>query len=195
MEGPGSRALRRLEGRPSGAIDTVRLFFALWPDDAARSALANLARVLYAQCGGRQVPESNIHLTLTFLGSVRASLVPALQQLAGEITGSAVVLALDAVEYRRRNSIVWIGARDCPPALSRLVARLIAEVRALGIRTESRNYKPHVTLLRGPHRGPQVRELDAIEWHSAEFALVQSVTREGTVAYDVIGRWPLAARD
>lgn len=194
MEGPGSRAPGRLEGRPSRASDAVRLFFALWPDDAARAALANLAHVLHADCGGRQVPESNIHLTLTFLGSVRVSRVPALRQVAAEIKGSAVMLALDAVEYRRRSAIVWIGARSCPPPLAALVIQLAAGARGLGLRAESRSYTPHITLLRQARHGPQGREFNAIQWRSTEFVLAQSTTRDGTVAYDVIGRWPLAGQ-
>jgi len=192
MEGHGGRALRRLEGSLDSAADTVRLFFALWPDDAARTALANLAGVLHAQCGGRQVPAGRIHLTLVFLGSVRASLVPALRQMAAATSGAGIELGLDAMEYRRRNGIVWIGASACPPALSTLEARLASGVRGLGLRTESRRYTPHVTLLRSARSGPQRPEFDTIEWRSAEFSLVRSGMRQGAVSYDVIGRWPLA---
>jgi len=57
---------------------TIRLFFALWPDDATRRALAACASAVVAQTGGREVAAGNLHLTLAFIGERPTTLVPTL---------------------------------------------------------------------------------------------------------------------
>ena len=47
---------------------TLRLFFALWPDDALRTALAAATAPAIAQVAGQVVPPGNLHVTLAFLG-------------------------------------------------------------------------------------------------------------------------------
>jgi 2'-5' RNA ligase len=171
----------------------VRLFFALWPDDATRAALAALLRTLHEQCGGRRVQEHNIHLTLAFLGDVRADLVPGLLRMAGEMQGAPVDLALNTAEYWRHNRVVCAGTKLCPPVLRDLSARLGEGARGLGIGTEARDYVPHITLLRKAERAPAQRDFSEIEWHVSEFVLMRSVPRRDMVVYETIGRWALAA--
>ena len=139
------------------------------------------------------MPAANLHLTLVFLGNVRADLLPALTQMAGAVHGAAVDLALDTVALWRHNHIVWIGAQVCPEGLREVVAQLAAGVRGLGIRTEPRDYVPHMSLLRRAQRAPVGFSFPAVEWRAAEFALIRSAPRPGGVAYEVIARWPLAA--
>ena len=69
-----------------------------------------------------------------------------------------------------------------------------AGVRGLGLRTEAREYVPHMTLLRQARCGPGEFAFSEVPWHAADFALIQSAPRPGGVAYEVIGRWPLAER-
>ena len=52
---------------PATKTETLRLFFALWPDDPTRSALAQLQTPIR----GRITPYEHLHLTLAFLGSAR----------------------------------------------------------------------------------------------------------------------------
>ena len=137
--------------------------------------------------------EHNIHLTLVFLGDVRADLVPALQHMAGAMQGPPVDLVLNTAEYWRHNRVVCAGTKLCPPALRDLCARLDAGARDLGIRTEARDYVPHITLLRKAERAPAQRDFSEIAWHASEFVLVRSAPRQGVVAYETIGRWALAA--
>jgi 2'-5' RNA ligase len=131
---------------------------------------------------------------LVFLGNVEAQRVPALTRMAADVQGSTIDLALDAVGYWRHNRIVWIGAQVSPETLRELVRQLVAGVRDLGLPTESREYVPHITLLRKAQRGPAGNDMTAIEWHATEFMLMRSIPHEGSVAYEVIGHWPLARR-
>ena len=56
------------------AAETVRLFFALWPDSAMQAKLAAWAK--QAAGRGRAMRQENIHLTLAFLGATDVSHVP-----------------------------------------------------------------------------------------------------------------------
>jgi RNA 2',3'-cyclic 3'-phosphodiesterase len=188
MEGRGTRTVT---GATTGPRDTLRLFFALWPDDAARAALADLARSLHGQCGGRPVPDSKLHLTLLFLGSVRAGFVADLRHMAGRIDVSPDTLVLDRIEYWRRNQLVCLSAARCPPALSVLVGELAQGSRSLNLPVEERPYVPHITLLRRAPRRVAARDFEPVVWRIAEFALVQSTLDRDAAAYEVIDRWPL----
>jgi 2'-5' RNA ligase len=170
------------------------LFFALWPDEATRAALARLSLSLHEHCGGRRVPERNIHLTLVFLGDLPADRLPSLLEMAGAAREAAVDLILDTVEYWRRNRLVCVGAQACPPALRELCAHLAAGARGLGLHTETRDYVPHVTLLRKAERAPSQREAGPIEWRASEFLLVRSELNREAAAYETVGRWRLANR-
>ena len=64
---------------------------------------------------------------------------------------------------------MWIGAQRCPQALLDLVTRLAQGMRRLDIRTEARDYVPHITLLRRRKRGPDAFKFSAVEWRATEF--------------------------
>ena len=54
------------------AEKSVRVFFALWPDDAERAALAAWQLPLHKLCSGRIIRADTLHNTLVFLGNVEA---------------------------------------------------------------------------------------------------------------------------
>jgi 2'-5' RNA ligase len=172
---------------------TARLFFALWPDDEVRAALARLAASLHAECGGRAMLANNIHLTLAFLGDVAVGRIPELRALAAAITAPEFDLTIDTLSHRRRNRIVWAGAAQCPEALRGLAADLARNLRAAGFRSEDREHVPHITLLRDARRGPVAESGASIRWHVDHFTLVQSNHRDGATVYEVIARWRLTA--
>ena len=64
--------MRTTEENTGSTGRTVRVFFAIWPDNAAQKQLAALAKQLQAEslCGGRKIKPENIHLTLVFVGEV-----------------------------------------------------------------------------------------------------------------------------
>lgn len=173
------------------APDTMRVFFALWPDDSVRGALAQLATGLRRECGGRVVPARNLHLTLVFVGNIGAGRVQQLCELAAGFAAPAFAMTVDVVEYWRHNRIVCAGPRECAEALRTLVAGLEEALKAGGFRFDRRPYAPHITLLRNARSAPHVPAAGDIAWQARDFALVQSVHREGGSVYEVVGRWPL----
>lgn len=52
----------------SAGPDTLRLFFALWPDAATGDALSRTGKLLHQHWGGRLMRADTLHITLAFLG-------------------------------------------------------------------------------------------------------------------------------
>ena len=67
-----------------------RLFFALWPDDDTRHALARLAKTRLPSGSGRLVAAQNIHLTVAFLGAVDAGFRENVERAAGSLSAPAL---------------------------------------------------------------------------------------------------------
>ena len=77
-----------------------------------------------------------------------------------------------------------------PDELPRLHARIETGLNALGIETEARTYKPHVTLARKVRKPPAVTELAPVDWPVRELVLVES--RAGAAPmYQPLARWVL----
>ena len=165
------------------------MFFALWPDDPVRDALAAAALRAHEECGGRATPAAKIHLTLFFVGDVERAQIPQLQACASSLAATSFELATDVLGYWRHNRIVWAGTRATPPALTTLVATLTAHLAAAGYRGEDRPYVPHVTLVRNARRAPHAKAIDAPPWAPREIALVESVDGR----YEPLAKWPLQA--
>jgi 2'-5' RNA ligase len=188
MEGRGTRTVT---GATTAGRDTLRLFFALWPDAATRAALASRIHALRAQGGGRPVPDDKLHLTLLFHGRVRPQLVPVLRDMASRISVPPDTLVLDRVDYWRRNQLVCLEATRCPPALSALVDQLVQGSRNLSLPIEERPYVPHITLLRRASRRVELHDFAPVSWSITEFVLVHSVAGRDAATYDVIDRWQM----
>jgi len=171
--------------------ERARLFFALWPDDSVRSALAALARDAQAECGGRAIARENLHLTLFFVGPFDRARIAALERAAGSLRTTTFELVLDRLGYWPHNRIVWTGATQCPAVLAALATDLRAALAHEGIAGETRPYVPHLTLVRNAERKPAARRLPACHWAASELALVESVPVSGGVRYDVTHAWSL----
>lgn len=149
-----------------------------------------MAREYSAQCGGRAVRGANIHLTLAFLGAVPASRIAALSTIASGIAAASFTLDLDRTGYWRHNRVVWVGVRQCPLPLRQLAGALAESMRANGFRHETRDYVPHITLLRDARRGPASPMPAPLAWQVSNFVLVRSTPGTASSEYEIIGRWP-----
>jgi len=168
---------------------TARLFFALWPDGPARTQLAERARALHADCGGRMPAVPNLHMTLAFLGDTPLARLAELQALAARAQAPAFQLALDRLKWWRRSHIVWAGTAHCPAALYQLVSVLEDALHTGGFRYDAREFVAHVTLLRDARRGPDADRMPVIQWSVREFVLVRSLLLTGE--YQIVARFPL----
>jgi len=170
----------------------ARLFFALWPDAAARPALTALSRELAGQCGGRATPEGKIHLTLAFLGETPADRLPAVLEVARAVRGERFAARLDRAGSFSKSDVAWAGMSVVPPELEALAAELARGLRGAGFALEDRPFAAHVTLARRIRHRPAEAPIAPITWRAQSFALVESDRRTGN--YETRGSWELGAR-
>jgi 2'-5' RNA ligase len=167
----------------------MRLFFALWPDAAAASRLAEAAGELAILTGGKPVPQAKIHLTLAFLGDLNESRLDAALQCAEGLDHAGLEVVLDQWGAFRGARVAWAGCRKPSKALMDLQADLADRLRTAGFVLEERAYTPHVTLARKVTRPIGRRDAEPVRWQATEVALVQSQLGKG--AYSTLAQWSL----
>jgi len=188
--------IQATEGEAAIRGQTVRVFFAVWPDDMAQKQLAALTERLQAElhCGGRKTEPENIHLTLVFVGQVNLVKLDALCQAVNGMRGfapRAFDIVIEEIRYWKHNRIAYAAIHGIPQELVDLVNALQDVLSISGFSIERRTYNPHITLIRRAscHSLPQLAE--PIAWRAREWMLVKSKqTSDGSV-YIPIGRWPL----
>ncbi|RQR54463.1 RNA 2',3'-cyclic phosphodiesterase [Burkholderia sp. Bp9125] len=131
--------------------DRLRAFIALMPDAASRDAL----HALPVARGARRTHADHLHVTLAFLGAIERG---ACDALAARLPGLAAAHALPLQAVTR---LAWwpslpkarliVAELGVEPALVALNDALVAALRALGLPTDRRPFRPHVTLARLPH--------------------------------------------
>lgn len=171
----------------NSASKSLRLFYALWPDDAVRAKLVTLQ----SHVNGRKVMASNLHLTLAFLGQQSSDLVPTLQRAMDDLPLEAMHLSIDTLGYFKKPQVAWAGPSLPPPSLldlHRLLQKSLIQLRVpLKI---NEGFKPHVTLARDAV-APVATSLPAVEWHVKCLALVASVSTTDGVTYVPLREWTL----
>lgn len=203
------------EGSPPGAAGpepTRRLFFALWPDDGMRAAMARATEDAVRGSGGRPVPAENLHVTLAFLGSVPERRLAQLAAIARQVAvvpsscgdeaspasgGRGLALVFEHLEYWRAAHVLCAVPPRPPSPVAALARRLqegltegafvpdqkTSESAGINI---AKPFRPHVTLARKALRPPRSTEIAAVTWSSMEFVLVESKTHPEGAAYRVL---------
>lgn len=169
-----------------------RLFYALWPDDAARAQLADAAAAVDVR-DGRRIRSENLHLTLAFLGSVAPECCARLEQDEFPADLPEITLEITACGWWRATRVAWLAPLETPPALLQLRAAVLAATRAAGLDLERGKYAPHVTVARRVRRAPRTTGRIASRWRVSDFALIESHAEALGARYEVLRRWPLAA--
>lgn len=168
-----------------------RLFFALWPTETERSALALWQPKLQELCGGRALRAGTLHVTLVFLGDVAENRLEALQLVAQEVNFQCFYLELSEARYWGHNHIVYAAPEVVPSKHTALVNELESKLFNHRFHFEQRPYKPHVTLLRNAKwsDAPLPRQTKVC-LQVSEFVLVQSLSDEQGACYEVLARFP-----
>ena len=169
-------------------MKTRRLFYALWPDDGLRRALAAWQR--------RHLPKSvrathvqDLHITLHFLGQVDESRSAALEALGERLLLPPFALTLDQLGHWSRPAVLWAGPAEIPQPLLAFHGQLEDELEGLGFEREGRAFRPHLTLARKMRRAPEDMDFEPLEWAVAEWALLESCPGERPL-YHPLARWP-----
>lgn len=175
-----------------------RLFAALeLPDDLAQE-LALLRGGLF---GARWIEESDLHLTLRFIGDIDARLAAEIEDELADIRKPAFPVTLERLDWfggdRPRAIIVKAKAS---PELVALQAKIETVMRRLGAPPEPRKFSPHVALarLRGTSAAAVADYLSARSYFAStqfvadRFALFSARESVGGGPYLVERAFPLA---
>lgn len=181
-----------------------RLFFALLPDDEARTAIAKLARLLknVHQSYAELIKPENLHVSMFYIDAWRghapddllaradaagAAVRAAPFQLAFNQTGTfANPNAMKAKAY----PFVLFGEREPGPALT-LRRAIAAALRQHGLAyavKEVKAFAPHVTLW-WDEEIFDAQPTAPVAWTARELVLVDSL--QGEAKHNHLARWPL----
>jgi len=164
-----------------------RLFFALWPTNEIRKQIAQLNQSINSDVL-KKVNANNIHITLVFLGNIDATSEAMIRKNVKNISVKSFVLHFNRLDFWKKPQILCLSTQHYDSQLSILVDTLKNRLEQIGIETEKRSYKPHITLARKARKLIDIDILD-IEWPAQSFCLIESYSIPGGVYYQVLERW------
>lgn len=160
----------------------LRLFYALWPDDATRDALL----ALQMRQRGRRTRPGNLHATLAFLGEQPVTHLSFLEEILARLPNKAITLQIDRIGYFKKKHIVWAGSHAVPDTLINLQQSLADMLDEHGVDFDRRNdFTPHITLARDAEP-PSDQPFEPFTWEMKQVALVQSIQEGGRLDYEVL---------
>lgn len=169
------------------ATKDVRLFFALWPDDGVRFRIAeNLKRFNLDRGKSRLVTNSNLHLTLHFIGNTSIQEMQCLDRQARQVHAKSFSLSVDCSGYFKKPKVLWLGCQAAPAALYDLQRNLGEKIAQCAYTPETRPYSPHVTVARKVIEAPEPVAIEPLHWEVDRFVLVESIFVSGGVRYEVV---------
>jgi len=169
----------------------IRLFFALWPDEALRAQLHNASNTITVERPARRVPHYNLHLTLHFIGNVFFEQMDCLRQQASLVRAEAFEFDIDRLGHFSKPRVAWLGCREIPAALCELHEQLGQRLRLCDYQPEARHYNPHVTVARKIGAITDSASFTPIAWKVEAFSLVEVRQVENGVQYRVIDSYRL----
>lgn len=174
-----------------------RVFFALWPDDAARQQIMGcFHQSVFASQPGRPVTAENLHLTLHYMGQLELPVIAELQQVAAQIEPIEFSLTLDRFGSFPAAGVLWLGCSKIPETLVHLHQTLASQLLAAGIEPDQRPFQPHVTLMRHYRQALTAEQsslAQPLDWAVKQFALLESVSSAQGVVYRPLALYPPVA--
>ncbi len=164
-------------------MNTRRLFFALWPDNRQRDRLRDVVNSVAKTVEGRAVDRRNWHVTLAFVGVFPEDRIPILHEKMSKIVLAPCRLHFDRLEFWPRPKVAVLRAATVPPEMQAVVDALNGALGEVGVRTEDRNFRPHITVVRNarPFQTERLTQRATMEW--SRFELMESVSGPGGASY------------
>lgn len=132
--------------------ETIRAFIAIELSDQIKETIRNFQEQLKPLgCDVSWVKPENAHLTLKFLGDVKAKMVPsvteALTNLCRDLRPFDTALTQPGVfPDLRHPRVVWVGLDDSDGNLTRLAGSLETALGNIGFKKEKRSFQAHITV-------------------------------------------------
>ena len=175
-----------------------RLFFALQPQPAQRAAIAGRMQPMVQTLGARPVADTDLHLTLAFLGEVAPEAIPGLLREACRVAPAPVRLSLAKIHCWTGSRVLCLLPDDSAGlvAARRLAFSLNETIRAAGLALDEKHFRAHVTIARkvptGACRSTHWPEaLPApLPFTAHGFVLMESTRDPEGSRYKVIHAWP-----
>ncbi len=164
------------------ASTPLRLFYALCPAPATRTALA----ALQTQINGNKVPAQNLHMTLAFVGNQPRSVLPVLTSILQSCALPNLHMEIDSWGYFPKQRIAWVGPSVPPPALLSLQQQLWQNLIDAGIlRKQTNEFVPHISLARNSPM-PSTKFFQPVHWESRQVVLMESVSASAGPVYRIL---------
>lgn len=150
----------------------ARLFLALWPDPGVRHALCAWRDAWHWPRGATPVKTERLHLTLHFLGNVAPERIDELKQ-GLQVPFSPFEIALTHAQCWP-HGIAVLAPDTVPPQLAALQLELQSALHTLGLATDARAFRPHVTLARRAGQAAPPVAGPPVHWKVRGYALMES---------------------
>lgn len=180
---------------PVTNTDTIRVFFALWPQAAIQRQLYGVAKAFQAKCGARVMRADTLHMTLQFIGNIKRSQLPKLIKAADKVSATSPFrLELNTLSFWKHNHIGYATSTISEPLLETLAAilqhALANESFIADSALNSTRFSPHVTLLRHVEHILAPHNFMPITWQVNSLVLVESLTVSRKTQYRILQEWP-----
>jgi 2'-5' RNA ligase len=168
--------------------ETARLFLALWPTPRVRAELVGWQDAYRWPGTSSVIAPGRLHLTLHFIGAVPRIRIDALM--------SCLSVPAEAFELQFGQPEIWPSGIAVlepiarPEGLLRLHVRLADALSRCSLPTDSRPFRPHVTLARRAHGAARFGQAPSLRWRPQGYALVES-QRALEGGYAVLRRFAL----
>ncbi len=130
----------------------MRLFIACDLTQAQKHELEVIQHNLASYLSGtRWVKPQGLHLTISFLGDLEETLVGAIKIVVEEAVSTCDPFPLKlggsgVFPTVAKAKVLWIGVKEGEESLKTIKNEIDKGLERLGIKTEKRSYKPHLTL-------------------------------------------------
>jgi len=151
-----------------------RLFLALWPELRVRNQFKRLRQQCTWPAAAALARPESMHLTLHFLGNVPDARIPLLKRQLN-ISFDPFELVFSAIKLWP-NGIAVIEPESPSEHLFNLRTAIGLELQSVGLTTEDRPFRPHVTLARHAQgvAWPAQVQKQPVQWRVATYSLVKS---------------------
>ncbi len=127
---------------------------------------------------GRFIKSDNLHITLNFLGELNNGKIKEIEKIAKNIVGkyAAFYIVIKGIGFFENNSKrLYFAKIEKNDKLVRLQKELSNELSEIGLPSERRAYKPHITL------GRNIELVEGYERESMEEKSFQEEVKEVTI--------------
>ncbi len=169
-----------------------RLFIGFALPETITEQVCELRATHLSTISGKPVSTNNLHITLSFLGSLDKKQQELIIKKLDFSTHAYINMSTEHFAHFNQAQIIYLGVEKQPKLLS-LHSQLRQQLEQCEILTENRQYRPHISLLRKAKQTQiPLAQPNKITWQAKEIHLYQSKTVNNEVEYHIIHTWPLS---